>query len=86
MESAATKTAKIINVLDAKTNFSRILAEVEAGQTVVVCRRNEPLAELRPLKKAVKSRKLGWYAGEWTVDERFFESLPDDMVAAFSAK
>ena len=40
-----------VNVADAKTHLSRYLDLVERGETVVVCRRNVPIAEFRPVAK-----------------------------------
>ena len=36
---------------EAKTHLSRYLARLEAGETIVPCRRNQPIAELRPLPR-----------------------------------
>ena len=46
---------KTVNVHEAKTNFSRLLAGLEKdGQTVVICRNGEPVADLVPHRR--KSR------------------------------
>jgi antitoxin (DNA-binding transcriptional repressor) of toxin-antitoxin stability system len=39
---------KPVNIYDAKTNFSKLIERVEAGETVVIVRDNMPVAELRP--------------------------------------
>lgn len=36
-----------VNVHEAKTNLSSYLGSVEQGESVVICRRNRPVAELR---------------------------------------
>ncbi len=36
----------IVNVLDAKTNLSRLIAEVEAGGEVIIARNNRPVVRL----------------------------------------
>jgi prevent-host-death family protein len=38
-----------LNVDEAKTHLSRYLKRVEAGETLVLCRRNRPIAEVRPI-------------------------------------
>lgn len=44
-------TMKMVNVHDAKTNFSRLLSTIEKdGQTIVICRNGEPVADLVPHK------------------------------------
>ena len=72
-----------ISVLDAKTHFSRYLESVENGETIVICRHNKPIAELRPLpatrERAV--REPGAWAGKisWTADA--FAPMTDAEVA-----
>ena len=44
---------KTVNVHEAKTNLSALLAEVEqAGETILICRNGEPVANLSPHQKA----------------------------------
>lgn len=77
-------TMKKINVHEAKTHLSHYLDEVEHGETVLVCRRNQPIAELRPLAvHRHKPRAIGLAKGKFTVPSTFFEDLPDEMLAAF---
>ncbi|UAJ09585.1 type II toxin-antitoxin system Phd/YefM family antitoxin [Glacieibacterium megasporae] len=38
----------IVNVLEAKTNLSRLIAEVEAGGEVIIARNNKPVVRLVP--------------------------------------
>jgi prevent-host-death family protein len=40
--------AKIYNVHDAKSNFSRLLEEVSSGNRVIIARAGVPVAELVP--------------------------------------
>jgi prevent-host-death family protein len=66
-------------VHQAKTHFSRILKEVEAGQEVVVMRGKKPVAKVVPIEIPVFSRKAlaGSYRGKlsWTQDA--FDPLTD---------
>lgn len=41
-----------INVHEAKTNLSRILAEVEEGASVVIARNGKPIAEIIPYSRS----------------------------------
>ena len=77
-------TMKRINIHEAKTHLSQYLEEVEQGETVVVCRRNQPIAELRPLAAhRHKPRVIGLAKGTFTVPPSFFEDLPKEILAAF---
>ena len=44
---------KTVNVHEAKTNFSSLLAKLEAdSETIVICRNGEPVADLVPHQRA----------------------------------
>jgi antitoxin (DNA-binding transcriptional repressor) of toxin-antitoxin stability system len=78
---------KRVNIHDAKTNLSRYLAELTPGKTLVLCNRNEPVAELRSLrKKAIRKPRIGAAAGKFVVPDSFFDPLPDEIINAFSGK
>ena len=72
-----------VSVAEAKAHLSRYLKSVEQGETVVVCRRNVPIAEIRALPKPTREpRPVGIDRG-MTIPAAFFEPLPDDLQAAF---
>ena len=72
-----------VNVTEAKANLSRYLKRVEHGETVVLCRRNVPIAEIRALPEQTRElRPVGIDRG-MTVPHAFFEPPPDDLLAAF---
>jgi prevent-host-death family protein len=64
-----------INVQDAKTHLSALLARVEAGERIVLARNGQPCAQLVPLDPAPR-RRLGFLKG--SVDEAFFEPLSEE--------
>ena len=75
---------KRVNMHDAKTNLSRYLADLAPGETLVVCNRNEPVAELRSLrKKGDPKPRIGAAKGEFAVPESFFDPLPGEILKAF---
>jgi prevent-host-death family protein len=45
-----------VNVHEAKTHLSRLLARVEAGETIVISRAGEPVAVLSPYGKPAPRR------------------------------
>lgn len=45
---------KTVNIADAKTHLSRLIALVERGERVVITRAGKPVAELRPVRKMKK--------------------------------
>lgn len=73
-----------INVNEAKTHLSHYLEEVEQGETILLCRRNQPIAEIRPLAASRhKQRAIGLAKGKLTVPVSFFEELPADILNRF---
>ena len=73
-----------INIHEAKTHLSRYLARVEKGEVIVLCKRNVPVAEIRPLSRPDnKKRRVGFMKGRFTVPPSFFESLPGEIIDAF---
>lgn len=75
---------KRVNMHDAKTHLSRYLAELTPGETLVLCNRNQPVAELRLLAKKARKVRIGVARGEFTVPDSFFEPLPDNVLRAFN--
>ena len=74
-----------VNIHDAKTQLSRLLEEVEAGERVVIARAGRPIAVLSPYKAATRPRRLGLFAGQATVHSDFDE-LPADIARAFEGE
>ena len=73
-----------LNMHEAKTHLSRYVAQLQEGETILLCRRNEPVAEIRGLPPARKKRRpFGLAREQFTVPDSFFEPLPDDIVEAF---
>ncbi len=53
----------------------------------MLCRRNQPVAEIRLLPKArSEPRRLGLAEGEFTVDDSFFDPLPEELLDAFEGQ
>jgi prevent-host-death family protein len=69
-------------VHEAKTHLSRLLAEVEAGGTVIITRRGKPVAKLEAVRPKQRPT-FGSMKGLISIDERFFEPLPDDELEAW---
>jgi antitoxin (DNA-binding transcriptional repressor) of toxin-antitoxin stability system len=73
-----------LNMHEAKTHLSRYVAQLQDGETILLCRRNEPVAEIRALPRARdKPRPIGLARGQFTVPDSFFEPLPHDIIESF---
>ncbi len=75
-----------INIHEAKAKLSEYLAAVEKGETVIVCRRNVPIAEIRPVENPRKQpRPLGLAPDKGSpLPPEFWEPLPEEFMRAFS--
>lgn len=73
-----------LDMHEAKTHLSRYVAELRESETILLCRGNEPVAEIRALPRArTKPRPFGLARGQFTVPDSFFEPLPDDIIESF---
>ena len=76
-----------INVQEAKTHFSHYLDEVAKGESFILCKRNKPVAEIRPIiSKEEASRPIGLSKGTFTVPASFFDELPEETISLFSGE
>jgi prevent-host-death family protein len=76
-----------LNVHEAKTHLSKYLEKVEKGETIVLCRRNQPIAEIRPLPaKRKKPRPMGLDRGKITIPRSFFDQLSEELLAYFDGE
>ncbi len=73
---------QVVNVHQAKTQLSRLLAQVEQGGEVVIARHGTPVARLVPLKPKGKPR-FGSWKDRIAIDDGFFEPLPESELSAW---
>jgi prevent-host-death family protein len=77
-------TMKVVNIYEAKAKLSEYLDLVAAGERVLICKRNQPVAELKPVPAVrTEPRPVGKASGRVTVPPAFFDALPDDVVDGF---
>ena len=72
----------VVNVHQAKTELSRLLARVEAGEDVVIARRGEPVARLVGCNPPRK-RQPDILKGKVIVPESFLDPLPEEELTAW---
>ncbi|MCY4455919.1 MAG: type II toxin-antitoxin system Phd/YefM family antitoxin [Chloroflexi bacterium] len=71
-----------VNMHEAKTHLSRLIAQVEAGEEVVIARNGTPVVRLTPVQQR-GPRKPGSWKGRISIDDSFFDPLPEDELAAW---
>jgi prevent-host-death family protein len=72
----------IVNVRQAKTQFSRLLDRVEAGEELVIARRGKPVARLIPYSTAGQPRRLGIWRGQVTIGPDF-DAVDEELARLF---
>ena len=75
-----------LNISDAKTHLSRYLERVERGETILLCRRNLPIAEIRPLARETATLRPIGTSPDLKVPPEFFDPLPEDILRAFEGR
>ena len=68
-----------VNVHEAKTNLSRLLAQVEVGEEVIIARNGKPVARLVSCKPKGKPTP-GVLKGLIKIDDSFFDPLPEEEL------
>lgn len=72
----------VVGIHEAKTTFSKLVKEAEAGNEVIVENNGKPVAKLVGYKPAPARRKPGMFAGQITIKPGF-EEIPDGFREAF---
>ena len=73
-----------VNIHEAKTHLSRLLARVSEGEEIVIGKAGKPVAKLVPFTGEAEPRKLGGWKGkvrlapDWDSDD-----LNEEIAAAF---
>jgi prevent-host-death family protein len=75
-----------VSVHEAKTHLSRLIEKVLGGEEIVITRRNRIVARIVPPENPKRKPLLGAFKGQFALDERFFEPLPEDELAAWNGE
>jgi prevent-host-death family protein len=67
----------VVNVHEAKTNLSQLLARVEAGEEVTIARAGKPVARLVPIVQPKLRDFFGCMKGEFEYPEDFNDPDPE---------
>ena len=71
-----------VGVHEAKTNLSRLIRRVNAGEEIVITRSGKPVARLLGIEES-SDRVLDRDAGAFEVPDSFNDPLPDDLLRYF---
>jgi prevent-host-death family protein len=76
----------IVKIHEAKTNLSKLIARVEAGEEIVIARGDKPVVRVVAVKAVPKKKRAaGAMKGIWPdlPDAFFFDPLPEEELAAW---
>lgn len=73
-----------MNIHEAKTHLSKLLARVQAGEEIVIAKGGRPIARLVPYESAAP-RRFGVDRGVFEVPEDFDAPLDPDVLASFES-
>jgi prevent-host-death family protein len=74
---------KSVNVHEAKTHLSRLLARVMGGEEVVIAKAGRPVARLIPYEEPPANRVPGTAQGQLKILPDFDQPLPDEILKGF---
>ena len=75
----------IVNMHEAKTQFSRLVARALSGEEIIVARNGKPLVQLQPVSAPTGTRKPGLSRGSIEIGPDFDAPLPDDYIRGFES-
>jgi prevent-host-death family protein len=72
-----------VDIHEAEARLSKLVAEVEAGESVVLARAGKPVARIVRFGGSSSKRKFGAMKGRAATGDAFFGGLPDDEIAGW---
>jgi len=74
-----------VNIHEAKTHLSRLVEQAAKGREFVIAKSGKPMVRVVPLEAVPAVRKLGFLAGQGTVEADVKEAFASDIDAMFGA-
>jgi prevent-host-death family protein len=71
---------KTVNIFEAKTTLSKLIARAEKGEDVVIARAGKPVVRLTRLEPEKTPIRFGLLKGKIHVADDFDEYLPEDFL------
>ncbi|MFO7772509.1 MAG: type II toxin-antitoxin system Phd/YefM family antitoxin [Dehalococcoidia bacterium] len=72
-----------VNIHEAKTHLSRLLARLNDGEEIVIARAGKPIARLVPVVEQPTRRHPGSAKGKVTIAPDFDAPLPEAVLKTF---
>ena len=72
-----------VNIHEAKTHFSKLIARVQAGEEILVAKAGKTVARLVPTLPVARRRPPSEWAGIEIPDSAFFDPMTGEELAAW---
>jgi len=72
-----------VNVHEAKTHFSKLLAQVGKGEEIIIAKAGKPVARLIPIEERAVERTAGTAKDKVIIAEDFDAPLPESILNSF---
>lgn len=72
-----------VGIHEAKTNLSKLIPAVLAGEEVIITKSGQPLVQLVPVRQERKQRSLGLFTHKMKIRDDLSEPLPQDILDDF---
>jgi len=74
------------NIHEAKSQLSKLIEAVQAGESVTIANAGKPVAVLAPIRARTTPRRRGFLKGQIQLGPEFDEALPAEVLDAFEGK
>lgn len=74
-----------VNIHEAKTHLSRLVAQAVKGQEVVIAKAGKPMVRVVAVEAAPTTRRLGFLAGRGVVQADLKKAFAADIESMFEA-
>jgi prevent-host-death family protein len=75
-----------VNIYEAKSKLSQLVARAAAGEDVIIGRSGKPVARLTQIEEKKRVIRFGLLKGKIKIAKDFDEPLPDEIMAAFQGR
>jgi prevent-host-death family protein len=77
---------QIVNIHEAKTQFSKLIEAALHGEEIVIAKAGKPTVRLVPIRTEKPARAPGSLKGKVRISDDFDAPLPTDILATFESR
>lgn len=74
---------RIVNIHEAKTQFSKLVESAMNGEETIIAKSGKPVAKLVRIPLEKPKRRLGVLKGKIKIADDFDAPLPNDILSSF---